>query len=711
MVKRDRIEVREEDMHISFADTKLYEMIVVKNEYIKDEYNHYIRVNFEKKGKRNRVLEWIFLFRLHLAYAILNRRKTANENTNAIENNSTKPESKEIDFFHFQRKKPFLLAMELLDYDVISFDIFDTLILRPFKKPDDLFYIIGKRLNFEGFDFGFYKIRTESERMLREEKYRRIGSKEITIYDIYQEIAKCTNIVYEEGVNEEIQAEMDYCFANPYMLQVYKILRSQGKKIIVTSDMYLPKEIMRQLLSKCGYGEFDQIYVSCDYECSKKSNGRNLFDIISRDYSKQRIIHIGDNLVSDVECAQKKGFQASYYKNVHQISDMLRNIRMSEIVKSSYLGMIECKLYNGTNRRSFFYRYGYIYGGLYVLGYMGWVDRLVKYKNIDKLLFVARDGYVYHRVYRQVYDNVESSYFYWSREALMKYCVINRNFEDFFQRVVRSKAVSREKVSIGYFLKIFEIDDVNLRMFNLEENQELNKSVLKNLKQCLFYYWKQICSTYEAGRENFYRYLKAEIGNCHRIGIVDASSNGHGLLNLKYLVEELSEKTVHVEIFMANRQYKENNGFIYDDSVNCYLFSENINSDCYRSMYEGNNSDGVLNLMFEFLTQAPHARFAGIDACGEFNFDPPENENHEAIHEISNGIIDFCNDFVNIFKKDRYIFDTITGSEAFRPFERVAKDTDILRKYFKNIVVENYIVCGTEKGKKETYATLTGGKK
>lgn len=266
------------------------------------------------------------------------------------------------------REKPYKLAMDLLNYDVISFDIFDTLLLRPFKRPSDLFHIIGKRLNFEGFSFSFYRLRTEIEKELREEKYRKIGSREITIYDIYREIEKRTDIQYEKGLREEIQAEFEYCFANPYMMQVYKILRRQGKKIIATSDMYIPNEIMSRLLLKCGYDEFEQIYVSCDYECSKNSNGRNLFDIVKRDNSGRSIIHIGDNRISDIERAEREGIQVKYYKNVHQVSDTMNDIRMSEILRGAYLGIVECKLYNGIRKYPFF-----INMDIHMAEYMFWV--------------------------------------------------------------------------------------------------------------------------------------------------------------------------------------------------------------------------------------------------------------------------------------------------------------------------------------------------
>ena len=40
---------------------------------------------------------------------------------------------------------------KLSSYDVISFDIFDTLIFRPFSEPTDLFYFVGEQLGIMNF--------------------------------------------------------------------------------------------------------------------------------------------------------------------------------------------------------------------------------------------------------------------------------------------------------------------------------------------------------------------------------------------------------------------------------------------------------------------------------------------------------------------------------------------------------------------------------
>ncbi|MFQ6804582.1 MAG: hypothetical protein ACLRT5_06765 [Lachnospiraceae bacterium] len=43
------------------------------------------------------------------------------------------------------------LAKGLMPYPVISFDIFDTLIFRPFSVPSDLFVLVGERLDIMDF--------------------------------------------------------------------------------------------------------------------------------------------------------------------------------------------------------------------------------------------------------------------------------------------------------------------------------------------------------------------------------------------------------------------------------------------------------------------------------------------------------------------------------------------------------------------------------
>ena len=56
------------------------------------------------------------------------------------------------------------LKQMILKHDVISFDIFDTLLLRPYVKPTDLFEHLEKLENLSGFA----NARIKAEKIARE---------------------------------------------------------------------------------------------------------------------------------------------------------------------------------------------------------------------------------------------------------------------------------------------------------------------------------------------------------------------------------------------------------------------------------------------------------------------------------------------------------------------------------------------------------------
>ena len=151
----------------------------------------------------------------------------------------------------------------LMDYDVISFDVFDTLIFRPFKTPHDALLLLSYKYN----DSNFYQLRilAEKEARLKSEKE---GSFETTIYAIYNEISKYMNIDPVLGAHNEMNFEKDICYTNPYFKLIYDTLRTNGKNIIAISDMYMPSWWIKELLHKCNY-DIVEVFVSCEYGVNK----------------------------------------------------------------------------------------------------------------------------------------------------------------------------------------------------------------------------------------------------------------------------------------------------------------------------------------------------------------------------------------------------------------------------------------------------------
>ena len=197
------------------------------------------------------------------------------------------------------------LAEKLLKYDVISFDIFDTCIFRKLDKPSDLFDCLEKEFDIRGFK----DIRIKAELNARAKTKKPNG--EIDIYDIYDEILK----VYPSftcQAEKEIDLELNYCYANSYMLEVFNILKENNKTIIAISDMYLPKTTIEKILNKSNFIGFDNLFVSNEHKCNK-GNGK-LFKVAQKIYKNKKIIHIGDNYFADVLGSKKVKIDSFYYQ-------------------------------------------------------------------------------------------------------------------------------------------------------------------------------------------------------------------------------------------------------------------------------------------------------------------------------------------------------------------------------------------------------------
>lgn len=177
--------------------------------------------------------------------------------------------------------------------DVISFDVFDTLLFRKVDKPTDVFSLIEK----EAGKPGFARDRVASERQAREKKSAEKGTGEVTIDDIYRMPAMEAYGTPETLIERELSAERRVCYANPVMPGILERLRIAGKTVIVTSDMYLPCDFIRELLESAGFHGIEECFVSGDYGAGK---GSGLFDAVRRYADGGSTVHIGDNFAGDV---------------------------------------------------------------------------------------------------------------------------------------------------------------------------------------------------------------------------------------------------------------------------------------------------------------------------------------------------------------------------------------------------------------------------
>lgn len=669
------------EMGVSFAGTKLHEIFVERNKYVEDEYNNYIRVN-SQNGKRHRCMEWLFLIRVNLAYFLLNRRS---ENFIGIDNYSAQmkgrlPYLDGAESEIYKRKKEIHLVNDLMQYDVISFDIFDTLVLRPFAKPTDLFMVVGNKLKI----LNFMRIRMEAEKVARNESMVLNGNYEVTIYEIYEKLSRKTGIDIQHGIETEFETEMEFCFANPYMKRVYELLKDQGKKIILTSDMYIPNEMMEKLLKSCGYEGYYKLYVSCDYGCNKSSGG--LYKTIRHEMGDDaKIVHVGDNYAVDINSAKSNGLSACFYKNCHEIGNQYRADNMSELVGSFYAGIVNTHLHNGIKQYGPYYEYGYIYGGLYVTGYCNWIHKKAKEENIDKVLFLSRDGYIYQKIFNMMFDDVLNEYVYWSRIANLKYTIENQR-GDYLLRIVQHNALAVNPRTYGDILTSVSLQKLipDLKKCGMDKDMLFTIEKCKVFEDFLINNWKKIEDIYNEETIELKKLMEKILSGCKNIAVVDVGWVGSGPLGIKYLIEEKWGFDCRVKCWLAASRdvYNEKN---LNELMNCeieaYMFSQIKNRQLYD--FHANTNKGLNNICLELFTQARHPSFRGINKEGKMEFDISEAENYERIKEIHSGIMDFAEDYYTRTKQSCYLRN-ISGSDAYSAFCMIIKDLKFVKNYFRD---------------------------
>ena len=139
---------------------------------------------------------------------------------------------------------------------VVSFDIFDTLIVRVYKKPVDLF----RHLEESEMAPGFAKARVEGEAKARRKALENSKRKEVSLSEIYRAMGS----KYAPFKEKEIALEKLACKQNPEMKAVFDECLAKGKRVIIASDMYLPHADVEEILKENGYTGYEKLFLSSD---------------------------------------------------------------------------------------------------------------------------------------------------------------------------------------------------------------------------------------------------------------------------------------------------------------------------------------------------------------------------------------------------------------------------------------------------------------
>lgn len=567
------------------------------------------------------------------------------------------------------------MVAQLSSYDVISFDMFDTLVFRPFSAPDDLFYILGERLGI----LDFKRIRIEQEYLARLDCFQTKGHKEVTLEGIWNRMEREVGISKEEGMQAECELECQLCFANPYMKYVYEKLLEMGKQIIITSDMYLPEEFLGKLLQKCGYTGYHRLYVSNAYGRNKADG--SLYRILREDVKNAKLVHVGDNEYSDVKMAKREGMKAVYYPNINKMSHTYRTFDMSPLIGASYRGIINQKLYAGNNRYSMEYEYGFIYGGLFALGYCNFIHKYCKEHGIDTVVFLSRDGDILKQVYDRLYPNENTVYMYWSRAVAVR-LMAEYNRYDYFRRYLYHKC--NQKFTIR---EIFSAMDLAFLAEQYSDAKAyLTDKNVEDVKAFLQEHFEEIIESYAGLKKAAKVYCSQIFADLSKAAVVDIGWAGSGALALSYLLErdwkipcEITGMVAGTNTFWSTEP-EASESFLQSEQLVSYMYSMSHN----RDLLKKHNPNQNYNLYWELLLASPKRKLLGMELTEEskvvFRFDEADTK-EAGIKEIQKGILAFTEEYQKHFSEIPYMFQ-ISGRDAYAPMLLAASYKE---RYLKEI--------------------------
>ncbi len=542
---------------------------------------------------------------------------------------------------------------------LVSFDVFDTLIIRDILMPVDVFRLIEALTGHKGFS-----------------TKRQIAEKRLYGYDepvTFKKIYASSDLKeYRHLAEKEKEIELLVMRAHPYGPELLRYALELGKEVIFISDMYFPAQFIRLLLKNVSLGGLtSDIPLFVSSETGKYKWDKTIFLSLAKEFGIKNLsewVHIGDNWNSDYLVPKNLGIEALHLPNVHEIVyyQYLKKARVTPLF-SIILGYAINEVY----ARGSDYLYTLVAGVLSPL-YLKIIRWIINNRPKDTpLYFLSRDGYHLHSIFSRLLPSLESYYLPISRHYIALLYLSSfgspRELVSFLRRKDPNFEGGDEILLDSKLMDIFKIP------INEGKGVDLLGSVQHN--------WKSIR---QSGKQQLKRYvgLLESLGffKQRKVSIFDVGWNGTIQRYLLLFMSKISRfpKVFGFYLGLARTGLNLPISFV---KACCYTLGHPIRVARVIQKYVA---------MFELFFSAPHGKFVGLDKEGKM-IEAQEEENYikfqddlnEALHKAIGG---FLQRYKNILLKKELDFLKEEALVNLFYFLHYPNLQDL--KYFKNIRVE-----------------------
>ena len=302
---------------------------------------------------------------------------------------------------------------ELERCSVISFDIFDTLLVRFVEHPDDVFIHLADHAAFKAHTFSspVSVIRKTAEAQARQIALETIKSSEVNLEEIYGRFCDLSGLSRDLApsfVEAEEQIERKLCVANQVMLALYHKAIQASRRVVYVSDMYHRPAFLASLLHDNGFAVIPgDLFVSSEHRVTKYDG--KLFKVVVEKLGVpvDQILHIGDHPISDYQGARLLGLRALLHPlRASSESPLPHDSRPTAALQSYRRGMSRVANCNFGDK-TFYWKLGYrVYGPL-LTGFCQWLGTQFREDGVKQAWFLLRDGEILKSVFETLYANDE----------------------------------------------------------------------------------------------------------------------------------------------------------------------------------------------------------------------------------------------------------------------------------------------------------------
>lgn len=315
---------------------------------------------------------------------------------------------------------------------VLSFDVFETVLVRRVGAPGSVFLLLGRRLSALGLvtvtPEGFAAAREQAERRAR----RRVGiDRDPTLAQIHRELAwalELSDKVRDETERGELELEAELLRPNPQAERRVQQARRSGARVFFTSDTYLPATFVAEQLRAHGLApEPGSVLVSCEHLGTKRDGG--LFDVLvaTAGVAPSDIVHLGNDPAADHLAARVAGLRTEPMEAGNLTPD---EVALEEHREAS--GGLASALAGAARLARLERRHADTAPALRavaadivaptLIAYVHWLLRQSARRDLDTVYFLSREGQVLHAIAQVLVDRfalpLELRYLHVSRQSL-----------------------------------------------------------------------------------------------------------------------------------------------------------------------------------------------------------------------------------------------------------------------------------------------------